>query len=90
MATDMRIPHQINFTASMFQIFFTNKPVTNYETSKKANAKKFNKLFRTLLKKGIFIAPSQFEVVFLSNAHTENDLNKTLDAYHSALKSVKN
>ena len=62
----------------MFQIFFTNKPVTNYETSKKANAKKFQKLFKTLLKKGIFIAPSQFEVVFLSDAHTENDLNKTL------------
>ena len=89
-ATDMNIPHQINFTASMFQIFFTNKPVTNYETSKKANSKKFQKMFGTLLKKGIFIAPSQFEVVFLSDAHTENDLNKTLDAYHAALKSVKN
>ena len=90
MATDMNIPHQINFTASMFQIFFTNTPVTDYKTSKKANGKKFQKLFRTLLKEGIFIAPSQFEVVFLSDAHTENDLNKTLDAYHTALKSVKN
>ena len=90
MATDMKIPHQINFTASMLQIFFTNKPVTNYETSKNANAKKFKKLFQSLLKKGVFIAPSQFEVVFLSDAHTENDLNKTLDAYHYALKSVKN
>jgi len=90
MATDMGIPHQINFTASMLQIFFTNKPVTNYETSKNANGKKFQKLFKSLLKQGIFIAPSQFEVVFLSDAHTESDLNKTLDAYHVALKSVKN
>ena len=90
MATDMKIPHQINFTASMFQIFFTNKPVIDSKTSKKADGKKFQKLFRTLLKEGIFIPPSQFEVVFLSDAHTENDLNKTLDAYHSALKSVKN
>ena len=89
LATDMKIPHQINFTASMFQIFFTKKPVTNYETSKNANAKKFQKMFQALLKKGIFIAPSQFEVVFLSDAHTENDLNKTLDAYHAAFKSVK-
>ena len=89
MATDMHIPHQINFTSSMFQIFFTNKPVVNYQTSKNADAKKFQKLFRTLLKKGIFIAPSQFEVVFLSDAHSENDLNKTLDAYSGALKSVK-
>lgn len=86
----MRIPHQINFTASMFQIFFTDKPVVNYKTSKRANAKKFQNLFKILLKQGIFIAPSQFEVIFLSNAHTENNLNKTLDAYHVALKSVKN
>ena len=90
MATDMKIPHQINFTASMFQIFFTNKPVIDYKTSKKANGKKFQKLFKTLLKQGVFIPPSQFEVVFLSDAHTEDDLNKTLDAYHVALKSVKN
>ena len=88
-ATDMGIPHQINFTASMFQIFFTDKPVIDSQTSKNADAKKFQKLFRSLLKQGIFIAPSQFEVVFLSNAHTENDLNKTLNAYSTALKSVK-
>ena len=90
MATDMKIPHQINFTASMFQIFFTNTPVTDYKTSKKANGKKFQKLFKTLLKQGVFIPPSQFEVVFLSDAHTQNDLNKTLDAYRIALRSVKN
>mgnify|MGYP001812126673 CR=1 FL=1 len=90
MATDMGIPHQINFTASMFQIFFTNKPVIDYKTSKSANAKKFQKMFKTLLKRGIFVAPSQFEVVFLSDAHTQSDLNKALDAYHDALKSVKN
>ncbi|MGI9566233.1 MAG: aspartate aminotransferase family protein [Nitrosopumilus sp.] len=90
MATDMRIPHQINFTASMLQIFFTNMPVVNYKTSKKADAKKFQILFKTLLKQGIFIAPSQFEVVFLSDAHSETNLNSALDAYHAALKSVKN
>ncbi len=90
MATDMRIPHQINFTASMLQFFFTNMPVVNYKTSKKADAKKFQILFKTLLKQGIFIAPSQFEVVFLSDAHSETNLNRALDAYHAALKSVKN
>ena len=89
-ATDMKIPHQINSTSSMFQIFFTNKPVTNYQTSKNANAKKFQKMFNSLLKNGVFTAPSQFEVVFLSDAHTQTDLNKTLDSYQIALKSVKN
>ncbi len=89
-ATDLRIPHQINFTSSMFQIFFSNKPVTDYTTSKNADAKKFQKMFKTLLKNGIFIAPSQFEVVFLSDAHKQTDLNHTLDVYQKALKSVKN
>ena len=90
MATDMKIPHQINFTSSMFQIFFTNKPVIDYKTSKNADAKKFKKMFSTLLKNKVFIAPSQFEVVFLSDAHTQSDLNHTVDAFDIALKSVKN
>ena len=89
-ATDRNIAHQINATASMFQFFFTKKPVINYTTSKNADAKKFKKLFKTLLKQGIFIAPSQFEVVFLSDAHTEYDLNKALDAYDKSLRLIKN
>jgi len=90
MATDMKIPHQINSMASMFQIFFTDKPVTDYASSKKSNADKFQKMFHALLKNGIFIAPSQYEVVFLSDSHTQKDLNRTLDSYEIALKSVKN
>ena len=65
LATDYNIPHQINSLASMFQIFFTDKPVIDYKTSKKSNTKKFHKLFSNLLKNGIFIAPSQYETVFL-------------------------
>ncbi len=89
-ATDMNISHQINFTASMLQIFFTNKPVLDYDSAMKSDAKKFKKFFSYLLKKGIFVAPSQFEVVFLSNAHTNADFNDALNAYHYALKMVKN
>lgn len=89
-ATDLKIPHQINFTSSMFQIFFTDKPVVDYTSSMNADAKKFKKMFSMLLKKGIFIAPSQFEVVFLSDAHTKTDLENTINAYDVALKSVKN
>jgi len=89
-ATDLKIPHRINFTSSMFQIFFTDKPVVDYTSSMNADAKKFKKMFSILLKKGIFIAPSQFEVVFLSDAHTKTDLENTINAYDVALKSVKN
>ena len=90
MATDMRIPHRINYLSSMFQIFFTENPVTNYHTSKSADAAKFQKMFRILLDRGVFIAPSQFEVSFLSDAHTKTDMNDVLCAYESALKSVRN
>ncbi|EGP93213.1 glutamate-1-semialdehyde 2,1-aminomutase [Nitrosarchaeum koreense] len=89
-ATDLKIPHQINFTSSMFQIFFTDKPVVDYISSMNADAKKFKKMFSILLKNGVFIAPSQFEVVFLSDAHTKTDLENTINAYDVALKSVKN
>jgi len=90
LATDNKIPHQINSISSMFQIFFSSKPVTDYKSSKKSNAKKFQKLFSNLLKNGVFIAPSQFETVFLSDAHTDVDIMKTLGAYGLSLKAVKN
>ena len=73
----------------MFQVFFTDRPVKDYESAKKADAKKFKKLFATLLKNGVFVAPSQFETAFLSSAHTTYDLHKTIEAYEKSLKAVK-
>jgi len=90
LATDYKIPHQINSLASMFQIFFTNKPVIDYKTSKKSNTKKFHKLFSNLLKNGIFIAPSQYETAFLSDAHTDVDITKTVGAYGLSLEALRN
>ncbi|MDE1843455.1 MAG: glutamate-1-semialdehyde 2,1-aminomutase, partial [Thaumarchaeota archaeon] len=89
LASDMKISHQINSISSMFQIFFTDKPVVDYTSAKKSDMKMFKKLFETLLKNGVFIAPSQFETVFLSYAHSNEDLNKTIYAYEKALKAVK-
>jgi glutamate-1-semialdehyde 2,1-aminomutase len=89
LATDLKIPHQINFISSMFQVFFTDKPVHDYRSAKKADPKKFKKLFAALLKHGVFVAPSQFETVFLSYAHTTGDLHKTIEAYEKSLKAVR-
>ena len=89
-ATDYKIPHQINFTSSMMQIFFSDKPIVDYKSCLRADGKKFQKLFSVLLKNKIFIAPSPFEVVFFSDAHTQSDLNKALDAYSEGLKVVRN
>src|SRR4029077_1910756 len=89
LATDLRIPHQINFISSMFQIFFTDRPVKDYTSAKKSDANKFKKLFAALLKNKVFVAPSQFETVFLSYAHTTDDLHKTIEAYEKSLRAVK-
>lgn len=89
-AQDLRIPHQVNSIASMFQIFFTDSEVVDYVSSKKSDTKKFHKLFQHLLKKGIFVAPSQFETGFFSAAHTQSDLTKLQNAYQHALRMVKN
>lgn len=89
LATDMKIPHQINSISSMFQIFFINDPVVDYSSAKKSDMVKFKKLFEVLLENGVFIAPSQFETVFLSNEHSKDDVKKTILAYEKALKAVK-
>ena len=88
-ATDLGIPHQINFASSMMQVFFTGTPVTDHATSAVADGTKFRKLFLALLKAGVFVAPSQYETVFLSDAHTAADMDAVLGAYGSALGAVK-
>ncbi len=89
LASDVNIPHQINSISSMFQIFFTDKQVVDYSTAKSSDTMKFKKLFNGLLKNEIFVAPSQFETVFLSYAHTDEDIQKAVIAYEKALKTVK-
>ena len=89
LASDMKIPHEINSISSMFQIFFTGEPVVDYSSAKKSDMVKFKKLFEALLKNGIFIAPSQFETVFLSYAHSKDDIKETISAYEKALRAVK-
>jgi len=89
MASDMKIPHQINSISSMFQIFFTDYKVVDYSSAKKADMLKFKKLFETLLKNKVFVAPSQFETVFLSYAHSTDDIKDTISSYEKALQAVK-
>ncbi|MDQ3808419.1 MAG: glutamate-1-semialdehyde 2,1-aminomutase [Thermoproteota archaeon] len=79
----------VSSIGSMFQIFFTSERVKDESDAKKANARKFRKLFQELLKQGIFIPPSQFETCFLSYAHTEDDTDKTIEAYGKAFCEIK-
>jgi glutamate-1-semialdehyde 2,1-aminomutase len=88
LASSYHLEAQVNNLASMFQIFFTSNPVYDYTSAKKANTKKFAVYFQQLLKSGVFIPPSQFETCFLSAAHSEEDLENTIEAFDSALQKV--
>ena len=79
----------VNSIGSMFQIFFTSERVKDEAGAKKANSRMFRKLFDELLKQNVFIPPSQFETCFVSYAHAEDDVDKTIEAYGKAFREVK-
>ena len=83
---DLKLDLQAVGLSSMFQIYFNEEPVIDYETAKRSDAKRFLVYFRELLKNGVFIPPSQFECNFISGAHTDEDLIKTAEAIEAALK----
>jgi glutamate-1-semialdehyde 2,1-aminomutase len=84
-----KIPAQVYNISSLYQIFFTDVSVVDYGCAKQSDLALFNVYFHALLKQGVFIPPSQFETCFLSNAHTEDDVAFTINAFDNALKTVK-
>lgn len=83
------IPVCINRVGSMFTIFFTQQnEVLDFNSANKSNTKLFASYFREMLANNINIAPSQFEASFLSFAHTDEDIEKTINACTSALEKV--
>ena len=73
----------------MYQLFFTPEKVTDAKSAKKSNLRMFRKLYDELLRKGVFIPPSQFESCFISYAHGEDDIDMTIESYRHALYKVK-
>jgi glutamate-1-semialdehyde 2,1-aminomutase len=71
---------RVNRVGSMFTVFFTNQDVVNFDTAKTCDTQRFNAHFHSMLKQGIYLAPSQFEAAFISTAHTEADIDKTIAA----------
>lgn len=71
---------------TMFCNYFTDTEVIDYKTAKRSDTAKFARFFLSMLKRGINIAPSQFEAGFISIVHTENDIEKTIKAAYEALK----
>jgi glutamate-1-semialdehyde 2,1-aminomutase len=75
----------INRVGSMFTFFFTESPVTDWDTAKKSDTARFGKFFHHMLEQGIYLAPSQFEAGFVSAAHSEADIAATVSAAQSFL-----
>lgn len=85
---DKQLGITLNSIGSMFQLFFSEIPIKDYNAVKSINAESFYKLFKILLNKKIFIPPSPYETCFVSTLHNEEDIEKTIDAYESALSTV--
>ena len=79
----------VNSLGSMFQIFFTDATVRDYESAKRSDTKLFKKLFDHLLEEGVFVPPSQFETCFVSYSHNDDDVKKAIESFEGALKKVK-
>ena len=86
---DAKLNLTLNTIGSMYQLFFTEGRVTDAISAKKSNAANFRLLFDELLKRGVFIPPSQFETCFVSYSHSEDDVYKTIEFYGDAIRRVK-
>ncbi len=85
---DASLNYPVAGLSSMFQIYFTDNEVWDYSQAKSADTEKFNSYFQTLLGSGVFIPPSQFECCFLSQAHSSEDIQKTLEAMEKGIKTL--
>ncbi|MEM4535877.1 MAG: glutamate-1-semialdehyde 2,1-aminomutase [Nitrososphaerota archaeon] len=84
-AEDKHLKITVNHIESMFQVFFTDAEVLNYDDVKKSDIELFKRYFHNLLKNSVFIPPSQFETCFISTAHTDKDIEHTLNSIQNSL-----
>ena len=85
-ASALGLPVTQNRVGSMSTLFFTPVKVVDYPTALTADTGKFGAYFRAMLDRGIYLAPSQFEAAFVSAAHTDEDINRTIEASREALR----
>ncbi len=87
-ARETGVPTTINRVGSMFTSFFTDQKVKDFASAKTSDTVKFGNFFRSMLKSGVNLAPSQFEAAFLSLAHTRVDIAKTIESARKSLKAL--
>jgi len=82
------VPHQVQRVGSMLTLFFADRPVTDYDTAKTSDTAKFARFFWGMLDRGAYLPCSQFEAAFVSAAHTEADIDRTVAAAREALAEL--
>ncbi|WP_291781385.1 glutamate-1-semialdehyde 2,1-aminomutase [Cecembia sp.] len=80
--------YTVNHLGSMYSLFFTDKEIYDFESAKHSDTVLFGKYFQSMLQKGIYLAPSQFESLFLSTALTNDLIDQILDANEASLKEI--
>ncbi|MBR2564376.1 MAG: glutamate-1-semialdehyde 2,1-aminomutase, partial [Paenibacillus sp.] len=84
------IPLKINRVGSMFSAFFAEQEVVDYDTAKRSNMQLFKAYYAAMLELGILTAPTPYEVNFVSTAHSDEDIEKSISAYYQALIRISN
>jgi glutamate-1-semialdehyde 2,1-aminomutase len=79
---------QINQIASMMTVFFAESEVKDYDTALKSDTNKFARFFNLMLENGVYLPPSQFEAMFLSTSHSDDDIEKTIIAFEKSIKKL--
>ncbi|PID56147.1 MAG: glutamate-1-semialdehyde-2,1-aminomutase [Ignavibacteriae bacterium] len=78
----------INRVGSMMCMFFTEETVTDFSSAVKSDTELYGKYFHKMLEQGVYLAPAQFEALFVSAVHTKDDLDKTIEAHYNSLISI--
>jgi len=87
-AKEAAVPACVNRVGSMLTGFFTAGPVTDYATASRSDTKRYARFFHAMLSRGVYLAPSQFEAAFVSTAHDEALVDRTIAAAREAMKEV--
>jgi glutamate-1-semialdehyde 2,1-aminomutase len=82
------VPGQINVSGSLLTVFFTGTQVRDYAGAKKSDTARFAAFFREMLGQGILLPPSQFEALFVSAAHTDDDVDRTISGARASLQGL--
>lgn len=88
-AQDAQVPVVLNHVASLGTGFFTTEPVFDLQSAMKSDTRTYALFFQEMLKRGIYLAPSQFEAFFVSTAHETSDLDRTIEAASEAFRHIR-